>query len=115
MQQQFVWGDFDSLKAQTREVSTFSNAASEPSQGHIPPAELRRLLLEAARSHAKLVALSTRCRGWQRHVMALREVMQDGEELPVLYRDPVYLRTKERKVLTSFGDSGYLELCWVDP
>jgi hypothetical protein len=49
--------------------------------------------------------------------VALREGMQDGEELPALYSEPVYLRTKGRKVFISFGDSGCLELgnCWADP
>jgi hypothetical protein len=37
--------------------------------------------------------------------MALHEVMQDDGEEPVLYSDPAYLRTKERKVFTSFGNS----------
>jgi hypothetical protein len=36
--------------------------------------------------------------------MALRGVMQQ-EELPAPFSDPVYLRTKERKVFTSFSDS----------
>jgi hypothetical protein len=56
------------------------------------------------------MAFSTRGREWQRHIVALREGMQDDEDLPALYSDPIYLRTTECKVFISFGDSGCLEL-----
>ncbi len=47
-----------------------------------------------------------RGRGWTRHVLALKEVLRPSEEVPSLYLDAVYERTKERKVFTTFGDSG---------
>lgn len=113
VQRQFKRGRFDSLNVQTAEVSAFCAAAED---SDISGADRRRLFLDAVKSHARFVALSTRGRGWMRHVMALKEVMEPGEQLPALYTDPVYLRTRERKVFTSFGDSGCLELgnCWAD-
>jgi hypothetical protein len=113
VQRQFKRGRFDSINVQTAEVAAFCAIAEDDT---VSSAERRRLFLDAVKSHARFVALSTRGRGWMRHVMALKEVMQPGEELPALYTDPVYLRTRERKVFTSFGDSGALELgnCWAD-
>lgn len=113
VQRQFLRGRFDNMNVQTAEVAAFCETAWDASIDRI---EKRRLFLDAVRSHAKFVMLSSRGRGWMRHVMALKELVEPGDPLPKLYSDALYLRTRERKVFTSFGDSGILELgcCWAD-
>lgn len=113
VQRQFLRGRFDNMNVQTAEVAAFCKTALND---EAIPREKRRLFLDAVRSHAQFVMLSSRGRGWMRHVMALKELAGPSDNLPTLYSDPLYLRTRERKVFTSFGDSGVLELgnCWAD-
>ncbi|KAJ4396389.1 hypothetical protein N0V93_000608 [Gnomoniopsis smithogilvyi] len=113
VQRQFLRGRFDNMNVQTAEVAAFCEAAWDEERD---PMEKRRLFLDAVRSHARFVMLSSRGRGWMRHLMALQDLVEPGNALPRLYSDALYLRTKERKVFTSFGDSGVLELgcCWAD-
>lgn len=110
---QFRQGRVETFNVQTAEVAAFCAAADDSS---ISVQEKKRLLAAAVKSHARWVAMVSRGRGWTRHVLALKEVLQPGEELPSLYTDAVYERTKERKVFTTFGDSGCPELggCWAD-
>ncbi|RYP61834.1 hypothetical protein DL770_009703 [Monosporascus sp. CRB-9-2] len=113
---QFLHGRVETFNVQTAEVAAFCAAAEDEA---ISAAERKRLLSRAVKSHARFVTLTARGRSWTRHLMALREVMEPGEELPALYDDPVYGRTKERKVFTNFGgdsDGAFPEqgTCWAD-
>ncbi|KAI0198106.1 polyketide synthase [Astrocystis sublimbata] len=109
----FRLGRVETFNVQTAPVTAFCAAMVDASTS---VAERQRLLAEAVKSHARLVALTTRGRSWARHLMALKEVVEPGEEVPALYADPLFEKTKERKVFTSFGDSGCPELgtCWAD-
>ena len=113
-QRHFQGGRLDSLNAATTEMVAFCSAAQGLSTGG---KEHKKLFLEAVKSHARLVALLTRGKGWSRHLMALKEVLEPGEEAPTLLADPKYLRTKEsRLVYTNFLDAGLSEMgnCWAD-
>ncbi|KAI2467435.1 putative polyketide synthase [Annulohypoxylon bovei var. microspora] len=105
-QRPFRGGRTDMIYIGTDEVAAFCAAAEDPTVG---VAERRRLFLEAVKSHARLVTLSTRGRGWRWHLMALREMLGPGEEPPELYEDVVYKRTSERPVCTSFTEFGLPE------
>ncbi|KAI1455311.1 putative polyketide synthase [Annulohypoxylon moriforme] len=105
-QRPFRGGRTDMIYIGTNEVTSFCAAAEDPT---VSIAERRRLFLEAVKSHARLVTLSTRGRGWRWHLMALREMLEPGEELPELYDDVVYKRTSERPVCTSFTEFGLPE------
>jgi hypothetical protein len=112
-QRHFRRGRVETFNVQTAPVAAFCAAAVDASTTQT---DRQRLLTEAIKSHARFVALTTRGRSWARHLMALKEALEPGEGLPTLYTDPVYERTKERKLFTSFGDSGCPELgtCWAD-
>ncbi|KAH9883278.1 polyketide synthase [Xylariomycetidae sp. FL2044] len=117
-QAQFLKGRVETFNVQTAEVAAFCAAAADPDSG-VDLRDKKRLLAAAVKSHARWVAMVSRGRGWARHVVALKEVLRPGEEeeaAPALYADPVYERTRERKVFTTFGDSGCPELggCWAD-
>ena len=63
--------------------------------------------LSAVRAHAKQPMLAQRGRTWWRwHLAALAETLQEEEQLPMLHRAAVYLRTGERRVATSFTEFG---------
>ncbi|UKZ74669.1 Type I Iterative PKS [Trichoderma virens FT-333] len=94
-QRPFRGGRTDMIYVMTPPIQAFCAAADDPSVSGV---EKRRLFLEAVKSHARLVALSTRGRGFRWHLMALREMMEPGEELPAFYNDTVFARTSERPV-----------------
>jgi hypothetical protein len=112
-QAQFRRGRVETFNVQTAEAAALCAAAEDAS---ISVQEKKQLLVAAIKSHARWVANVARGRGWHRHVLALQEVLEPDEELPSLYSDAVYEKTKERKVFTTFGDSGCPELggCWAD-
>lgn len=106
-QRSFRGGRTDMIYIQTAQVSAFCAAAEDPD---VAAGDRRQLFLEAVKSHARLVTLSTRGRGWRWQLMALKEVVEPGGELPDLYADPVYQRTGERPVCTSFTEFGLPEM-----
>ncbi|KAL7894249.1 polyketide synthase [Trichoderma sp. SZMC 28014] len=111
-QRPFRGGRTDMIYVMTPPMEAFCAAAEDAS---ISGVEKRRLFLEAVKSHARLVALSTRGRGFRWHLMALREMLEPGEELPVFYKDDVFKRTSERPVCTSFTEFGLPEMGRCQP
>ena len=95
----FRLGRTDVLNVKTPEVSKFCAAAEDST---VPLEVRRRLFLDAVRSHAQYVALSTRGRGWIMHILALSQRLEPGEYPPALYSDEIYLSMLSRKALTSF-------------
>ncbi|PNP47787.1 hypothetical protein THARTR1_10472 [Trichoderma harzianum] len=111
-QRPFRGGRTDMIYVMTPPMQAFCAAAEDPSVSGV---EKRRLFLEAVKSHARLVALATRGRGFRWHLMALREMMEPGEELPSFYKDTVFARTSERPVCTSFTEFGLPEMGRCQP
>ena len=111
-QRAFKGGRTDMIYIATPEVTAFCAAAEDPT---VEPRDRRRLFLDAVKSHARLVALSVRGRAWRWHIMALKEMLEPGEAVPELYADPVYNRTSERPVCTSFTEFGLPEMGRCQP
>ncbi|RYO86478.1 hypothetical protein DL763_006670 [Monosporascus cannonballus] len=114
-QRHFQGGRVDALNATTAEMIAFCDAAWDP---QLDIKERARLFSAAVRSHARLGSLLLWGRGWWRHTTWLKEVaLESGEEVPALFTDPVYLRTKgPQKVYTTFMDAGVSEVgqCWLE-
>lgn len=111
-QRLFRGGRTDMIYVMTPPVQAFCAAAEDP---FISGMQKRRLLLEAVKSHTRLVTLSTRGRGFRWHLLALRELLEPGEEMPAFYRDEIYMRTSERPVCTSFTEFGLPEMGRCQP
>lgn len=71
--------------------------------------ERRRLLLDATRAHAGAVSKANRGQSAERNLSALRVLLREGEETPVLYEDPVYKRARPRKIMSHCFETGMLE------
>ncbi|KAL4968150.1 uncharacterized protein BDV14DRAFT_197378 [Aspergillus stella-maris] len=73
--------------------------------------DLRRLLVEAVRTHSSSVLACTRAGGSDRFLSMLREIVstEDGEEEPGLYHDPVYKRARPRKLVSNCFATGMAE------
>ncbi|KAI5460632.1 putative polyketide synthase [Mariannaea sp. PMI_226] len=111
-QRPFRGGRTDMIYIMTPPVQAFCASADNPAVTH---SQKKKLLVEAVKSHARLVALSTRGRGFRWHLMALREMLEPGEELPSFYRDRIFERTTERRVCTSFTEFGLPEMGRCQP
>jgi len=108
----FRGGRTDMIYLMTPAVEAFCAAAEDPS---VSAGTKRRLFLEAVQSHARLVTLSTRGKGFRWHLMALLEMLRPGEEFPGFYQDEIYKRTTERPVCTSFTEFGLPEMGRCQP
>ncbi|KAL7917758.1 hypothetical protein ACQKWADRAFT_331646 [Trichoderma austrokoningii] len=111
-QRPFRGGRTDMIYVMTPPVEAFCAAAEDTVISGI---EKRRLFLDAVKSHARLVALAIRGRGFRWHLMALREMLEPGEELPAFYKDEVFNRTSERPICTSFTEFGLPEMGRYQP
>lgn len=66
--------------------------------------KLRELFHKAARAHTSASTRISRGRGFAHHLYALQEVRREGEELPALFRDPIYRKTRPGKIMTDCVD-----------
>ena len=73
------------------------------------PKNLRVAFLDVARAHAKSLSRVSKGKGFSRHLLALEWMLREGEEKPKLFEDPVFVRLKPGKVMTSNFTTGWLE------
>ena len=79
------------------------------------PKNLRVAFLDAARAHAKSLSRVSKGKGFSRHLLALEWMLREDEEKPKLFEDPVYVRLKPGRVMTSNFTTGWLEGGFVYP
>lgn len=84
---------------------TAFNASSK-----LPLADRRKFLFEAAKAHANLVTSSSRGRGYSRHLSTLQYELRDRENLPAFFTNPVYERTRPRKLITDCSNTSNPEV-----
>ena len=66
-----------------------------------PAIYLRSLFSEAAKAHTNTTTRISRGGGFAGHLYALQEVVEESEELPLLFSDPTYANTRPGKIMTS--------------
>jgi carnitine O-acetyltransferase len=59
------------------------------------------LLQEAAKAHVEYTRIAAQAQGVDRHFFGLSLLVNDGEEAPDLYSDPVFARSKRWRLSTS--------------
>lgn len=106
LQSNFHKGRVEINQVLSAQAAAFCNAASNDS---IPPSACRQLLIDAIRVHSSSVLACTRAGGSDRFLSMLKEILKDGEELPELYRDPVYQRARPRKLMSNCFQTGMAE------
>lgn len=79
----------------------------------VPMSVRRKLFFEAIKAHANSVTRASRGRGIDRHLSALRQVLKEGEPLPALFKDPIYGKTRPRKIMSHCHETGMLEKGFV--
>ncbi|KAK3939714.1 Choline/Carnitine o-acyltransferase-domain-containing protein [Diplogelasinospora grovesii] len=86
-------GRVDIIQVVNPQVAAFLTAARDPS---VDMSQRRALLIDAIRAH-------------ERNMTALRALLEKGEEVPVLYEDPVYKRVRPRVMMSNCFETGMLE------
>ena len=111
----FHHGRVDILQAILPEVEEFCASALD---NNIPVLRRRELFFEAAKAHTKNLTRVSQGRGFAGHLYALQEVLRAGEELPSLFTNPTYAKTRPGKIMTDCTDwnsSLLQEAGWVMP
>ncbi|KAH7132181.1 polyketide synthase [Dendryphion nanum] len=111
----FKSGRVDIHQVHTLEMEAFVSRAISISPINNDTLRLKELLQHAVHAHASGIAHTSRGRGWDRHIRALRYVLQDGEEEPSLFKDPLFLKTRPGKVFVSFSNRGMPEWGNISP
>ena len=93
-------------------VARFLAAASSPTASS---RDLQAPLYDAVRAHSKSLTLASQGRGFSRHMLVWEWMIRAGEEVPALFKDPVYARMKQGKVVTSSLTTGWLEGGFIHP
>jgi hypothetical protein len=87
-------------------VVSFTTAALDSS---VTISTRRKLLFNAAKIHANSVTRAVRGRGFDRHMTSLSQMVRDDEEVPELFKDIVYQRSRPRKIMSHCHETGMAE------
>ena len=93
----------------------FVDAASSDEASTVPRATVRAMAYDAARAHVRNLRHTSKGHGFGRHLLAMEWMVNEGEAMPDLFRDPVYLRLKAARVVTSTFQTGWVEGGFVYP
>ena len=103
----FDKGRVDIIQTVLPEVADFCTAmrsSSSTTTTDLPKTKLRELFHKAAKAHTNAVTRISRGRGFAHHLYALQEVRNEGEEVPSLFKDPIYSKTRPGKIMTDCVD-----------
>ncbi|KAL8766387.1 MAG: hypothetical protein Q9209_006821 [Squamulea sp. 1 TL-2023] len=93
----FHKGRVDIIQSVLPPVAAFCTAMRDP-KTTIP--KRRELLHDAIKSYTSAVTRISRGRGFAHHLYALQEVVAPDEEIPEMFRDEMYARTRPGKIMT---------------
>ena len=101
----FLHGRTETTRAVSEESEAFVKTMGRwPRRNEGDPDILRRklvMLKNATKSHSRYAGLASKGAGVDRHFFGLSMLLKEGEELPSLYSDPVFVRSKRWRVSTS--------------
>ena len=104
----FDKGRVDIIQTVLPEVADFCtamrSASSSSTNTNLPQTRLRELFHKAAKAHTNAVTRISRGRGFAHHLYALQEVRNEGEEVPSLFKDTMYSKTRPGKIMTDCVD-----------
>ncbi|KAL3484692.1 hypothetical protein BJX62DRAFT_243695 [Aspergillus germanicus] len=109
LQSNFATGRVEINQVVSVQVASFVDAAVDDENSSLR--EVRKLFIEAARTHSSSVLACTRAGGSDRFLSMLREIVdrENGEEEPSLFHDPVYIRARPRKLMSNCFATGMAE------
>jgi len=85
----------------TRSVTVESERFCDAVEQSKPKEEIYGRLLEACKAHSEYIGKASKAMGCDRHLLALKFLIKDGEKVPTLYSDPGYTRSNHWAISTS--------------
>jgi hypothetical protein len=109
LQSNFATGRVEINQVVSVQVAAFVDAAVDDENPSLR--DVRKLFIEAARTHSSSVLACTRAGGSDRFLSMLREIVdrENGEDEPSLFHDPVYIRARPRKLMSNCFATGMAE------
>jgi len=103
----FKLGRTEVIRSATPEMLQWCQAMD----GDAPASQKADLMRKAAASHIKYAGLAANGQGVDRHFFGLKKLLQPGEEIPSIYKDPAFTESCNWILSTSQLSSEYLT-CW---
>jgi carnitine O-acetyltransferase len=97
-------GRTETTRTVSDESVTFCNAMANPEIG---PAECEKLFRAAVQAHVKYTLDASDGYGVDRHLFGLKKLVQEGEEMPALFKDPAYAYSSTWYISSSQLSSEY--------
>ncbi|KAG6902596.1 hypothetical protein C0995_014603 [Termitomyces sp. Mi166 len=94
----FDKGRTEAIRVVTRESDTWAASMDNPDIGN---EERKRLFSMATKKHVELAKSAGNGQGIDRHLFGLKKVLKEGEKVPELFSDPVFLRSSYWTLSTS--------------
>ena len=85
----------------TRSVSIESERFCDAVQNALPKEQIYKSLVEACKAHSEYTGKASKGLGCDRHLLALKFLIKQGEKVPSLYSDPGYTRSGHWAISTS--------------
>ena len=100
----FQQGRTETTRTVSNESVAFCDAMANPDAG---PQECEQLFRAAVQAHVKYTLDASDGYGVDRHLFGLKKLIQEGEELPALYKDPAYTYSSTWYISSSQLSSEY--------
>jgi len=94
----FLKGRTETIRSVTEESERWLKAMANKG---VSAEERRKLAREAARVHGAMAREAGNAMGIDRHLLGLKLSLKEGEEVPALFSDPVYVRSSRWTLSTS--------------
>lgn len=102
-------GRTEVIRSATAEALDWCRAMDE---NDVAPVRKLELLRRAVNAHSKYASMAADGRGVDRHLFGLKKCLRDGEELPALFKDPLFAHSSNWVLSTSQLTSEFFD-GWV--
>ncbi|KAI9816210.1 MAG: Carnitine O-acetyltransferase mitochondrial [Pycnora praestabilis] len=100
----FQQGRTETCRTVSDESVAWCDAMADPS---IEPEKCAELFRKAANAHVKYISDASDGRGVDRHLFGLKKLLEPGEEVPAIYKDPAYTYSSTWYISSSQLSSEY--------
>ncbi|PWN89572.1 putative carnitine O-acetyltransferase mitochondrial precursor [Acaromyces ingoldii] len=94
----FKWGRTETIRSCSPESQAFVEAFES---GKVSDEEVYELFQKATKQHLSYAASAANGEGVDRHLFGLKKLLQEGEEVPDLYKDEMYAKSSHWLLSTS--------------
>lgn len=99
----FKHGRTETVRSCTNETKALCKAIVDRGVSTANDDELKKLMIECSKAHTNLVKEAAMGQGFDRHLFALKKIVEDSENIsmPLLFKDPAYQKINHNILSTS--------------